>query len=134
MAQDEPLYIFLSNTSGPISREIDPYGSVQGAMIARSISVLSEANDQSETFRHRHHHLVLSYKVDPGTGVLPPAARFGLVDRGLHVRSYSQTSEEQKSRHRMLSTYRKPHTLYYSNLSNSQSRLGPEHLGDLLSP
>ena len=134
MAKDEPLYIFLSNTYGPSSREVDPYGSAQGATIARSEFVLSEANDRSETFRHQHDHPVLVYNIDPVTAVLPPVAQFDPVDREPHVRSCSQISEEQKSRHLMLSTYRKLHTLYCSNFSISRFRSGPEYLEDLLSP
>lgn len=134
MAQDEPFYIFLSNTSGPSTWEVDPYGSVQGATIARLISVLSEANGRSETFRYQHDHLVLAYKVDPGTGALPPAAQFGLVDREPHVHSCFQTSEEQRSRHPMLSTYRKLHTLCYSNVSISRFPSDLVYLGNLLSP
>ena len=135
MAQDEPFYILLSNTSGPSTWKVDSYGSVQGATIARSISVLSEANDRGEKFRYQpSQHLVLPYKAHPGTGALPPAAQFDLVDRKPHVHSCFQTSEEQKSRHPMLSTYRKLHTLCYSSLSISRFRLDLVHLGNLLSP
>ena len=134
MVQDEPFYIFLSNTSGQSTCEVDPYGSVQGATINRSIFVLSGANDRSETFRYQHDPLVLAYKVDPDTGVLPPAAQFDLVDREPLVHSCFQTSEEQKSRHPMLSTYRKPHTLCYSNFSISRLCSNVQYLGNLLSP